>query len=104
MSEPAAHGKQADSEKLLRECDVIEAEIAALRARYEQYFLGIERAKPTVAHNALKRKMENLTSALAKTTVVRWRIQNLHHKWRSYERLWFRTSQEMENGTYHRDL
>jgi hypothetical protein len=104
MAESPLLDREADSEKVLKECATLEAEMASLRARYDQYFLGMERSKPTVAHNALRRKIEAMTLALAKTTVVRWKIQNLHHRWQSYERQWIRIAQERENGTYHRDL
>ena len=34
----------------------------------------------------------------------KFRVQTLHNKFLTYERLWMRTLQEIENGTYKRDL
>jgi len=93
-----------DSGQLLKQCEVLEGELAALKARYEQYFLGIDRKPPSTVHRQLRQKIDGLKPAMARTTVVKLKIQNLHQKLQTYERLWSRTCQEMENGTYHRDL
>jgi len=93
-----------DSGQLIKQCEALEAELAALKARYEQYFLGIDRKPPSTAHRLLKQKVDGLKPAMARTTVVKLKVQNLHQKLQTYERLWARTCQEMENGTYHRDL
>jgi hypothetical protein len=93
-----------DSGQLLKECEILDGEIAALKARYEQYFLGIERRPPAIAHRTLKQKIDALKPSIARTAVVKLRIQNIHHKLQTFERLWARTCQEMENGTYHRDI
>jgi hypothetical protein len=93
-----------DSGQLLKECESLDGEIAALKARYEQYFLGIERRPPAIAHRSLRQKIDTLKPSIARTAVVKLKIQNIHHRLQTLERLWARTCQEMENGTYHRDV
>ncbi len=93
-----------DSEGLLKECSAVEIDLAALRSRYEQYFLGVERSRPSVAHNVLKKRIESLRSAFNRTTAVRFRVKNITSKFLAYERLWNRTLNEIENSTYRRDL
>jgi hypothetical protein len=82
----------------------LDGELAALKARYEQYFLGIERKPPAIAHRALRQRIDTLKPSIARTAVVKVKIQNIHQKLQTYERLWARTCQEMENGTYRRDV
>jgi len=94
----------SDSERLLKECSAVEIDLTALRSRYEQYFLGAERSRPSVAHNVLRKRIENLRSAFNRTTAVRFRVKNISSKFLAYERLWNRTLNEIENSTYRRDL
>lgn len=94
----------SDSEQLLKECNAVETEIAALKSRYEQYFLGTERSRPAVAHNVLKKRIESLRSTVNRTTAVQFRVKNITNKFLTYERLWNRTLNEIENSKYRRDL
>jgi len=100
-SSPADPGS---SEAVLQECEALEAEIAVLRNLYEQYFLGIERQAPTRTHDDLKKRMARLKSAFIRSTSAKFRVAGLHNKFLTYERLWARTLQEIEAGTYRRDV
>ncbi len=93
-----------DSEQLIKRCAEIEDEIAVLRAKYEQYFLGVERRPPTELHTKVKRLVNELKTASTRATAAKFKIQALGNKFLTYERLWTRTQTEMENGTYHRDV
>ena len=99
-----AQDASSSSEAALQECEALEAEIAELRHTYEQYFLGMERQAPIRAHEDLKKRMMRLKGAFVRSTSVKFRVQSLHNKFLTYERLWMRTIQEIEAGTYHRDL
>ena len=96
--------KTSNQAELATECEEIEGAIMALRATYEQYFLGLDRHPPTQAHATLKKRVNRLQSTFAQQTATKFKIQSLHNKFLTYERLWIRTLQEMENGTYRRDL
>jgi hypothetical protein len=96
--------KLSDSEEVGKEVDAIEADIAALKVAYEQYFLGAERMPPTKQHADLKKRVQRLKGAFTRQTAMKFRVQGVHSKFLSYERLWARTLQEMESGTYKRDV
>lgn len=96
--------KIQDSATIAKEADALEAEVAELRNAYEQFFLGIERKPPTLEHKDLKKKILKLKGAFVRQTALKFRINALQQKFISYERLWARTLQEMEDGTYRRDL
>ncbi|QDE80395.1 MXAN_5187 C-terminal domain-containing protein [Myxococcus xanthus] len=92
------------SEAVLQECEVLEAEVAVLRNLYEQYFLGYERQAPSRAHEDLKKRMNKLKGAFIRSTSAKFRVASLYNKFLTYERLWVRTLQEIEAGTYRRDV
>src|SRR5262245_45436494 len=107
MAEPNDNGlkkKIGDHDAVIAECHEIEEKLAGLRAEYEQYFLGVERHPPQAHHNELKRRLQALKGTFVRSTVVKFRLQGLQQKFVTYERLWARTIQEIENGTYHRDV
>lgn len=107
MAELADNGlnrKIVDAATVAKEVDALEAEIAELRAAYDQYFLGIERRPPNLQHQALKKKLLKVKGAFVRQTAIKFRINMVQQKFASYERLWLRTLQEIENGTYKRDL
>lgn len=98
---------QADtssSEAVLQECDALEAELAVLRNLFEQYFMGADRHPPTKAHDDFKKRVNRLKSSFIRSTAAKFRVGTLHNKFLTYDRLWMRTLQEIEAGTYKRDL
>ncbi|WP_051256675.1 MXAN_5187 C-terminal domain-containing protein [Cystobacter fuscus] len=92
------------SEVTFQECDAIEEEIAALKVAYEHYFLGTERVPPTRQYEDLKKRVMRLKGSFVRNTSAKFRVQSIHGKFVTYERLWQRTIQEIENGTYKRDV
>jgi hypothetical protein len=104
MSEPVKLSHLAASDDILKECDAIEEELEELKASYEQFFVGVERLPPAKMHQKLKRRMGNIKATFNRTTAVQFRVQSLLSKFVTYERLWMRTMQEIESGTYKRDL
>jgi hypothetical protein len=95
---------KSGSEMALQECDAIEAELASLKVAYEHYFMGVERTPPSRAHEDLKKRVERLKSSFVRNTSAKFRVQSIHSKFVTYERLWQRTLLEIENGTYKRDV
>ncbi len=81
-----------------------EEDLEALRARYELYFLGIEKREPARERGEMKRRVERLKESFTKNTGRRFRLQTLHARYLAYERLWLRSTREKEAGTYRRDL
>lgn len=86
------------------EVDSVEALMHALRGQYEQYFLGMEKRPPTKAHEQFKKRLAALRTIPSRNSALSFRIQSLQATAATYERLWTRTLQEMEDGTYRRDV
>jgi hypothetical protein len=92
------------SEVLSDETYQTEEDLEALKARYEMYFLGIEKREPARERWEMKRRVERLKESFTKNTGLRFRLQTLHARFLSYERLWMRSAREKEEGTYRRDV
>jgi hypothetical protein len=102
---PQVNGKaQHTSETLNDELGELGEEVEALRAAYEQYFLGIERRPPTQRHERLKKRVVAIQTTTVKQTAVKFKAQQLNSRLLTYERLWSRTLKEIEEGTYKRDV
>jgi len=92
------------SDDISDECGKIEEEVEALKARYEMYFLGLERREPSRERAEMKRRVMKLKGEFVRNTGLRFRIQTLHARFLSYERMWQRSTREKEDGTYRRDV
>ena len=88
----------------MQDLNELEAELAELRAAYEQYFLGNERLPPGKKHDAFKKSYLRMKASSVRQTAVKFRLESIGQKLLTYERLWERTLKEIENGTYKRDL
>jgi hypothetical protein len=86
------------------EVDAVEALLHALRGQYEQFFLGVEKRPPIWAHDQFKKRLTALKTVPARNSALSFRIESLQASAKTYERLWARTLQEMEDGIYRRDL
>ena len=75
----------------------------ALREQYEQYFLGVERKPPARGPRRLKKRLAGCGQFPRRTRRC-LRVESLTASASTYERLWARTLQEMEDGTYRRDI
>jgi hypothetical protein len=92
------------NEQLADTCGDIEESLELLRSRYDLYFLGIERREPARERDELKRSVARLKGEFTRNTGLRFRIETLHARFLSYERMWTRNSRQKEDGTYRRDL
>ncbi|HTN52151.1 MAG TPA: MXAN_5187 C-terminal domain-containing protein [Anaeromyxobacter sp.] len=101
---PGAPDAIREKDELVEQAQALEEEVEALKARYDQYFLGVERREPNRWRDEVKRKVMRLKSAFTRNTGLKFKIQSLHARYLSYERLWLRSAREREEGTYHRDL
>jgi hypothetical protein len=93
-----------DAEQALEECVLLEADLAELKAKYEQFFLGVDRMPPSKMHEGVRRRVLALKGLFLRQTAVKFRVQALAAKLTTFERLWDRTLKEIEAGTYRRDL
>lgn len=102
--EEAARDQRHATDQLADEATKLEEELEALKAKYEQYFLGLERREPVRWREEVKKKVLRLKAAFTRNTGLRFRLQSLHARFISYERLWLRGAREKEEGTYRRDV
>jgi hypothetical protein len=92
------------NEELTRQISDVEERTEALRARYDMWFIGIERREPSRERDELRREVGRLKTAFTHNTGLKFRIQTLHARFIAYERMWQRSAREKEEGTYRRDL
>ncbi|GEJ57710.1 MXAN_5187 C-terminal domain-containing protein [Anaeromyxobacter diazotrophicus] len=102
--EESARQDRHRTDDLAETCGRIEEDLEALKARYEMYFLGIERREPARERDEMKRRVARLQGEFIRNTGLRFRVQTLHARFLSYERMWMRSTREREEGTYQRDL
>jgi hypothetical protein len=92
------------NERLQDACKELEEELEEVKVKYDMYFLGVERMEPARRREDLKRAVARLQTAFTRNAGLRFRIQALHARFLSYERLWVRSAREKEEGTYRRDI
>ena len=90
--------------EVAEEVDAVEVLLHALRGQYEQFFLGMEKRPPLKAHEQFRKRLSALRTVPARNSALSFRIQSLQAAASTYDRLWARTLQEMEDGTYRRDV
>ncbi|HSN16133.1 MAG TPA: hypothetical protein VLT61_15980, partial [Anaeromyxobacteraceae bacterium] len=93
-----------EKDELEGACGEAEEELEEIKVRYEKYFLGVERKPPHREREELKKKVLRLKSAFTRNAGLKFRVQSLHARFLSYERMWERSVREKEEGTYHRDV
>jgi len=103
-SEDAIAKSRREKDELESEAKSIEEELEELKAKYEQYFLGVERKEPVRRREELRKRVLRVKEAFTRNTGLKFRIQTLHARYLSYERMWLRSAKEKEEGTYHRDI
>lgn len=100
-----ASGRQRSAgDELTAACTALETEVEELRVKYEMYFLGVELREPNRWREDVRKKVLRLKESFTRNTGLRFRLQSLHARFISYERLWLRSAREREEGTYRRDL
>jgi hypothetical protein len=104
LSAPDLGGAVRANEELTRQISDVEERTEALRARYDMWFIGIERREPSRERDELRREVGRLKTAFTHNTGLKFRIQTLHARFIAYERMWQRSAREKEEGTYRRDL
>jgi hypothetical protein len=94
----------ATTDEIQLALDELETRLDRLRALYEQYFTGIEKAAPAVQHKDVERRIQALRKASLRNTAQRFRFQTLIQKYTTYLQYWQRILRRIEEGTHKRDL
>ena len=80
------------------------SKLETLRVRYEQYFIGVEKAPPTALRMDVANLMRDLEQVHDTNTALKFRVQTSIQKFTSYSSYWNRVLREIEDGTYKRHL
>ncbi len=75
-----------------------------LRALYESFFMGVDRAPPVVPRQDLNRIFVQMQQETIKNSMQRFRYQQLSQRWVMLTTYWNRTMREIEAGTFRRDI
>lgn len=87
------------------ELALLERELHEVKVAYEQFFLGSERRSPVRRKDALGERIRRLKNAgVMRGAALKFRLEQIHSRFLTYERLWARTVSEIESGTHKRDL
>ena len=92
------------AQSLAARVDEVEKALERVRATYEAHFLGLERRPPELARQQVHHKLLELQSVPMVNTALRFRYQNLLHRFTQLSGHWNRTMREIEAGTYRRDV
>ena len=84
--------------------DKFERDMERLRMQYQQYFLGTLKREPQGLRKRLFRIVIQTRQELVTNTAVRFRLRNAVQRWNGYLTLWNRTTTQIQNGTYQRDV
>lgn len=80
----------------------LENRLERLRSLYEQYFMGMERTVPAVAHKDVERRIQLLRRERFQNTARRFKFQTLSQRYNTLQQHWVRVCREIEEGRYKR--
>lgn len=87
------------------EITLIEKEMQDVRVMFEHFFLGMEKKAPLRRRDMLGERIRRFRMSQGKIpTMLRYRFDHAQSKFMSMERVWSRTLNEIESGTYKRDV
>ena len=84
--------------------DLFEANIEKLKFDYDQYFQGFSKRPPDKLRRDTDRMALKFIGFRSPNTALRFRAQNLIQRMTSYRQLWDKILQQIEDGTYKRDI
>jgi hypothetical protein len=99
-----AEGRTYTTEELLHKATQMEAKMAQLRNRHEQFFLGLDRKPLAPDRDAMHKELDQLRQISTPNTALKFKLNTLFNRFLTYERMWMRTEKEIEEGRYKRDL
>jgi hypothetical protein len=103
-SKKGAQSVSISAEELESRIGEMERKLERLRALYESFFLGIERAPPNVPRREMNRLILEMQQEPIGNASLRFRFQAIMQRWVLFTAYWNRTLREIEAGTFRRDL
>jgi len=83
---------------------LLDQSIDKLRVVYEQFFLGLERFEPVQLRKGIQIELRALKENPPKNTSMKFLLNRMETKYRTYEQYWNRVLREIEDGVYERQL
>lgn len=103
--EDSRRDRLLQAKELDEELDDIDRDLDQLRALYELYFMGIEKAEPSTQRDHLRARLRKIRESKVRlNTALKFKMQTLQGRMISLETYWGRIMRARENGTYHRDV
>jgi hypothetical protein len=96
--------QRLDYRELQKEVDQLDKDIDQLRATYELFFMGVEKAEPTSARDVAKATLRRWKEMPIKNTAIKFQVGQLKARMVALENYWGRIMRQREDGTYGRDL
>jgi fucose 4-O-acetylase-like acetyltransferase len=95
----------ANNDKSLeKRLKLIEKNIDKLRVLYEQYFMGFEITEAVSIRKRLNRELRTLKENPPRNTALKFLLQKVTTKFKTYEQYWNRILRKIEEGTYIRQI
>lgn len=93
-----------DSKTLQAHLSQLDQSIEKLRVVYEQFFMGIERFEPVQQRKKIQMELRDLKENPPNNTAMKFLLNRIETKFRTYEQYWNRVLREIEEGTYDRQI
>jgi hypothetical protein len=93
-----------EAEEVASLVEELELRLERLRILYDQYFMGLEKIPPGIAHKDVERRIYVLRREKIRNTGIRFKFQTLIQRFNTLGSYWARILREIENGTYKRDV
>lgn len=101
---PASQPAPTGNAEISAEIGALDGDLAKLKIKFDQYFIGIERTAPSDELERIRRGVMALRRSTLRNSALKFRIDTLYQKFKSYEQLWTKTIREIEEGTYRKDV
>lgn len=101
---PASQPAPVGNAEISAEIGALDGDLAKLKIKFDQYFIGIERTAPSDELERIRRGVMALRRSTLRNSALKFRIDTLYQKFKSYEQLWTKTIREIEEGTYRKDV
>ncbi|MBU1534449.1 hypothetical protein KKF84_03960, partial [Myxococcota bacterium] len=82
----------------------LDKSIEKLRVLYEQFFMGIEKWEPATYRKQIKAELRAFHDDPPSNTAVKFLLNKVENKLKTYEQYWNRILREIENGVYEKQI
>jgi hypothetical protein len=103
MRDDTSDSIRARNKALESELATFRERLESLRAKYDRYFMGLERIPPEKIRSDLERDLRNSKLETSHKTAVKFRFNNVRQRMSTYARYWDRIMRMIEEGRFKRE-